>query len=114
MDPGDRNRTGGRFLRHRKARGTVPLVYGGERADENMESLSEIRSLTPEVVHMMDEMLRSNKIPAVVKVRLMEIILERTFGKPEAAIRLSTAQQNVEAAQERISAIVSKNRISNE
>jgi hypothetical protein len=60
---------------------------------------------------MMDEMLHSNKIPAMVKVRIMEIVLERTFGKPEAAIRLSTAQQNVEAAQERISAIVSQIRI---
>ena len=79
--------------------------------DENMDSLSEIRRLTPEVVHMMDEMLHSNKIPAMVKVRIMEIVLERTFGKPEAAIRLSTAQQNVEAAQERISAIVSQIRI---
>ena len=73
--------------------------------DENMESLSEIRRLTPEVVHMMDDMLHSNKIPAMVKIRLMEIILERTFGKPEAAIRLSTAQQNVEAAQARLEAI---------
>ena len=73
--------------------------------DENMESLSEIWRLTPEVVHMMDEMLHSNKIPAMVKVRIMEIVLERTFGKPEAAIRLSTAQQNVEAAQTRLEAI---------
>ena len=79
--------------------------------DENMDSLSEIRRLTPEVVDMMGEMLRNAKTPAVVKVRIMEIILERTFGKPEAAIRLSTAQQNVEAAQERISAIVSQIRI---
>ena len=88
--------------------------WGGERVDENMDSLSEIRRLTPEVVDMMGEMLRNAKTPAVVKVRIMEIILERTFGNTEAAIRLSTAQQNVEAAQERISAIVSKIRISNE
>ena len=82
--------------------------------DENMESLSEIRRLTPDVVDMMGEMLHSNKIPAIVKVRIMEIVLERTFGKPEAAIRLSTAQHNVEAAQARISAIVSQIRIGEE
>ena len=45
--------------------------------DENMESLSEIRRLTPEVVHMMDEMLHSNKIPAMVKVRLMVVYCNR-------------------------------------
>ena len=82
--------------------------------DENMESLSEIRKLTPDVVDMMGEMLHNAKTPAIVKVRIMEIILERTFGKPEAAIRLSTAQQNVEAAQARISAIVSQIRIGEE
>ena len=79
--------------------------------DENMESLSEIRRLTPEVVHMMGDMLSGSKIPPIVKVRIMEIILERTFGKPEAAIRLSTAQQNVEAAQARLEAICGHVRI---
>ena len=74
--------------------------------DENMDSLSEIRRLTPEVVDMMGEMLRNAKTPAVVKVRIMEIILERTYGKPETSIKLTNAQQNVEAAQERIAAIV--------
>ena len=82
--------------------------------DENMESLSEIRRLTPEVVHMMDEMLHSNKIPAMVKVRIMEMILERTYGKPEASVRLTSAQQNVEAAQARIAAIVSAIRLEDE
>ena len=31
------------------------FLLGGERVDENMDSLSEIRRLTPEVVHMMDK-----------------------------------------------------------
>ena len=79
--------------------------------DENMDALSEIRSLTPEVVHLMDGMLHSNKVSAMVKIRIMEMVLERTFGKPEAAIRLSTAQQNVEAAQARLEAIFGHVRI---
>ena len=74
--------------------------------NERMDSLDEIRSLTPEVVRQMDEMLRKDKVPPMVKVRIMEIILERTYGKPETSIKLTNAQQNVEAAQERIAAIV--------
>jgi hypothetical protein len=35
----------------------------------------------------------------------MEMVLDRTFGKPEAAIKLTSAQQNVEAAQARLEAI---------
>ena len=74
--------------------------------NERVDSLDEIRSLAPEVVRQMDEMLRKDKVPPMVKVRIMEIILERTYGKPETSIKLTNAQQNVEAAQERIAAIV--------
>ena len=38
--------------------------------DENMESLSEIRRLTPDVVDMMGELLHNAKTPAIVKVRI--------------------------------------------
>ena len=81
--------------------------------DERIDSLDEIRGLAPDVVQMMGDMLHSSKVPAVVKVRIMEMVLERTYGKPEASIRLTSAQQNVEAAQERIAAIVERIRINN-
>ena len=74
--------------------------------NERMDSLDEIRSLTPEVVRQMGDMLSKDKVPPMVKVRIMEIILERTYGKPETSIKLTNARQNVEAAQERIAAIV--------
>ena len=73
---------------------------------DRMDSLDEIRSLTPEVVRQMGDMLSKDKVPPMAKVRIMEIILERTYGKPETSIKLTNAQQNVEAAQERIAAIV--------
>ena len=46
--------------------------------DERMDSLDEIRGLAPDVVQMMGDMLHNSKVPAMVKVRIMEIILERT------------------------------------
>ena len=82
--------------------------------DERMNSLDEIRGLAPDVAGMMGDMLRSPKVPPIVKVRIMEMILERTYGKPEASVRLTSAQQNVEAAQARIAAIVSAIRLEDE
>ncbi len=76
--------------------------------NERMDSLDEIRSLAPEVVRQMGNMLSNTKTSPMVKVKIMEMILERTYGKPEASIKLSNAQQNVEAAQERIAAIVQR------
>ena len=77
-----------------------------------MDSLEEIRGQAPEVVSQMDRMLHDDRTPAMVKVRIMEMVLERTYGRPEASIKLTTAQQNVEAAQERLAAIVERIRIS--
>ena len=82
--------------------------------DERMESLNEIRSLAPEAVRQMEDMLGNPKTSPMVKIRIMEMILDRTFGRPEAAVKLSTTQQNVEAAQARISAIVARIRADNE
>ena len=71
-----------------------------------MDPMEEIRELAPEVVRQMGNMLSNTKTSPMVKVKIMEMVLERTYGKPEASIKLSNAQQNVEAAQERIAAIV--------
>jgi len=76
-----------------------------------MDSLDEIRSLAPEVAEQMANLLRNPNTSPMVKVRIMEIILERTYGKPETSIKLTNAQQNVEAAQERLEAIFGHVRI---
>ena len=63
---------------------------------------------------MMGDMLQSPKVAPIVKVRIMEMVLERTFGKPETSVRLTSALQNVEAVQARIAAIVSAIRVGDE
>ena len=97
----------GRFLP-----GQSPNPGGRPRkTEEEKDALEEIRKLAPGVADKMKEMLDAPRVPAIAKVRIMEIILERTFGKPETALKLTTAQQSVEAAQARIAAIVSHIRI---
>ena len=82
-----------------------------KKTDEEKDALEEIRKLAPGVAAKMSELLNAPKVPAIAKVRILEIILERTYGKPETALKLTTAQQSVEAAQARIAAIVSHIRI---
>ena len=74
-------------------------------------ALEEIQSLAPSVAGMMADMLGSPKVPAVVKVRIMELILERTYGKAETAIRLNTNVQANEAAHARLEAIAARIRL---
>ena len=78
---------------------------------EELDALEEIKKLAPGIAAKMQELLDAPRVSAIAKVRIMEIILERTYGKTEAALKLTTAQQSVEASQARIAALVSRIRI---
>lgn len=82
-----------------------------KQTEEEKDALEEIRKLAPGVADKMAEMLAAPKVPAIAKVRIMEIILERTYGKPETAIRLNGEAQSAEAARARLEAIAARIRI---
>ena len=82
-----------------------------KQTEEEKDALEEIRKLAPGVAERMENMLDSAKVPAIAKVRIIEIILERTYGKPETAIRLNADIQNNEAARARLEAIAARIRL---
>ncbi len=67
--------------------------------------LSKLKALTPLALEKMEAMLNNDHIAALAKVRLIEIILERTFGKVEAPVKVTNTQETVEAAQAELEAI---------
>ena len=82
-----------------------------KNTQEELDALEEIKKLAPGVAAKMTELLNSPKVPAIAKVRILEIILERTYGKPETAIRLNNEAQSAEAARARLEAIAARIRI---
>ena len=82
-----------------------------KNTQEELDALEEIKKLAPGVASKMTELLNSPKVPAIAKVRILEIILERTYGKPETAIRLNGEAQSAEAARARLEAIAARIRI---
>ncbi len=82
-----------------------------KKTEEERDALEEIRKLAPGVADHMTRMLNNPKVPAIAKVRILEIILERTYGKPETAIRLNADIQNNEAARARLEAIAARIRL---
>ncbi len=76
------------------------------------EAMELIRENMPAAVKIMINMLKAEKgVSPMTKVKIIEMMLDRAMGKPEAAIHVTTTQQSVEAAQARIAAIVSQIRI---
>lgn len=82
-----------------------------KQTEEEKDALAEIRKLAPGVAERMTQMLDNPRVPAIAKVRILEIILERTYGKPETAIRLNGEAQSAEAARARLEAIAARIRI---
>ena len=82
-----------------------------KKTEEEKDALEEIRKLAPGVAAKMKEMLNSPRVPAIAKVRILEIILERTYGKPETAVRLNADIQSNEQARARLEAIAARIRI---
>ena len=75
------------------------------------EALEEIRQLAPKAAGKMAEMLDDDTVPAAAKIRIMEMILDRTYGKPEAALKLSAGIDSGEASRARLEAIAARIRL---
>lgn len=58
--------------------------------DEERDVLAEIKTLAASVPDKMRAMLNSSKTPPAVKVKICEIILDRTYGKPDSTVRVGT------------------------
>ena len=78
---------------------------------EELDALEEIRKLAPGVAAKMTELLNAPKVPAIAKVRILEIILERTYGKAETALKVNADVQSNEAARARLEAIAARIRL---
>ena len=76
-----------------------------KKTKEEEVMLSQLKALTPLALEKMEKMLKNERVAALAKVRIIEIILERTFGKVESAVKVTNTQESVEAAQAELEAI---------
>ena len=66
----------------------------------------EFLQLTPEALDALRDIMNDPDINPIARVQAIGLILDRGLGKPEETMRLMSARESVEAAQERIAAIV--------
>ena len=70
-----------------------------ERKSDEELMMEQIRDLTPKAVESLKAMLDDDKVAPQTKVRVIEIVLDRTFGKAEAQVKVTNVQESVAAAQ---------------
>ena len=74
--------------------------------DEQREALSMIKSLAPMAAKKMKEILSNPKTSVYAKIQVITLILNRTYGLPESAIKVSGEQQTIETSIACIHALV--------
>lgn len=50
---------------------------------EQRDALEAVKSLAPHAVEAMERLLTAEDTPPALKVRIAEIVLDRTYGKPK-------------------------------
>lgn len=76
------------------------------RNNEAKTLQNKIRKLAPDAIDAMGEMLRAPNTPAPTKAQLIGYILERTLGKPDTTIHLTTAGGTVRDSEDNLISVV--------
>ena len=75
------------------------------REAQNKALQIKIRKLAPDAIETMGELLRDQNTPAPTKAQLIGFVLERTLGKPDATIHLTTTSGTRHEAENRLIAL---------
>lgn len=78
-----------------------------KQSEEEKELMENIRSLGPKTYAAMVKILDGERVQAMAKVKLIEIILAYILGKPSAEVKLNiNTEDMVESSEVRIAALV--------
>jgi F0F1-type ATP synthase delta subunit len=75
-----------------------------KKMNEVMEKL--MAGMGPAALRNMRELLNNPATPTSARVQMIDMILERTMGKPEETMRLLMEKEDREAAEERMAEII--------
>lgn len=61
-----------------------------KRTPEEQDALATIRTLAPEAVETLRQIMQDKKSPPSARIKCADIVLERTYGKPDVSVNVST------------------------
>ncbi len=67
-----------------------------------------ISEICPQAINSMRDLLGDPNTPVNAKVTLIGMILDRTLGKAETPVRVTTDQDSIDTAEEQLMAIVNE------
>ncbi len=95
----------------RNLKEVIRAQAAAELTEQDRKTLMSIKDLAAETPAMMENMLRNEKLPAMAKIRLIEIILDRAYGKATETVNVNAAGNGIEASEMRVEALVRSIRV---
>ena len=74
--------------------------------ERDRNTLMKFRELAEQVPQTIAEMMRNDDLPAMARIRLIELVLDRAYGKAEATVNVNGNLGGLEAAEMRVEAMV--------
>ena len=66
------------------------------------DALTTLRGLAEDAADRMKEILDNAEIPDGMKIAVINMVLERVYGRPEEMLRIESGERNVEEAEARL------------
>ena len=77
-----------------------------QRAEK--DPLSEIRGMALIAAERMEKILNDDETPDRAKLMLIDMILNRTYGSPEACMKIRNDEESIKKSRERLAALVER------
>ena len=74
--------------------------------ERDRNTLKKFRDLAAQVPQTLEEMMRDKTLPAMARIRLIELVLDRAYGKAEATVNVNGTVNGLEASTMRVEALV--------
>lgn len=95
-EPQKRKINGQRDAKGRFVKGNNGNPGGRPKQDgATREAMSLLRSVAPDAVQTAISMLRNEETPPPVRVKLIEIILDRTYGKAPQSVEITQSKADI-------------------
>lgn len=81
-----------------------------KRTKEEKDAMERIRSLAPKAVERLKDIIEDDNVSRAILLKAIEIIFDRAYGKPEAAVRVTSVQETLEESEAYVMAVVQRAR----
>ena len=81
-----------------------------KRTKEEKDALNEVRKLAPKAAQRLAKILEDETVSRAILLKAIEIVFDRTYGRPESSVKVTSVQETLEESEAYVMAVVKRAR----